>query len=409
MRYGIIFLALGLILVTQASAADISVKLLALPELHTFNPASPFALGASQSGFGKDRTEEELELRVKQWDINLVATARTTASQNDKPQYAGILNELNYDFSLLGERFSLGKKILSWGVGFGFRPLDVIQQENRRTIFNTTLEGVPYLAWEKFSGNSAWMLVYVNPGNGKSATAKNDESVAIKYYRHDGGSDLHALARLSERNWVEVGAAFSAVPVESLEWHGSLLYQGRYEQLHNSLIGSTTSYISAVDPMITRSEHNGIKALLGFTLTGEAGFSLLGEAWYDMNAHTAGEWRDLKNLAQRQRALLGHGVPESAVRGNIAYSVRYFDSPNLLRENLLLRLSHKQEGWNWESALDILCTPADGGVVATASVGYAGNHYRLDAGLRQFGGARDSAYRMLPEERVIYFAAQGFW
>ncbi|ABQ26620.1 hypothetical protein [Geotalea uraniireducens] len=253
------------------------------------------------------------------------------------------------------------------------------------------------------------MLVYATPGRGKAGMPRDDESLALKFYQHEGNTDVHAIARLSERNHIEVGSAFTNVAVESFEWHGSLLYQEQYERLYNSLIGTTGMPISSSDPMTNRLERHGVKALIGFTWTGQSGFSLLGEAWYDAGAYSAGEWRAVKNLTERQAALLGQGVPESAVRGNIAFSTRYFDRPNLLRENLLLRLSHRQEGGNLEPALDILCTPADGGVVATASVGYEGNRFRLDAGVRQFGGARNSAYRMLPDERIVYFALQGFW
>lgn len=404
-----VFLVVWLVLAADARAAEISVKAWVIPEFHTFNAGSPFALGTSQTGFGKDRSREELEIRAKPWDVNLVATTQATALEQSSPEYKIVINELYYDFSLFGERFSLGKKILSWDVGFGFRPLDVLQQENRRTVISTTLDGVPYLAWERFHGDSAWMLVYANPGSGKAGTPKNDESLSLKYYLRDGNTDWHAIARLSERNHAEVGGAFANVPMESMEWHGSLLYQGRYEQLYNSLAGASGILISSSDPMVRRSRQHGVKALVGFTLTGESGFSLLGEAWYDAGAYTAGEWRDVKSLAERQAALVVRGVPVSAVKGNIAHSTRYFDRPNLLRENLLLRLSHRREGGNLEPALDVLCTPADGGVVATAAIGYTGNHFRLDAGVRQYGGAGNSAYRLLPEERIIFFAVQGFW
>jgi hypothetical protein len=298
---------------------------------------------------------------------------------------------------------------VSWDVGFGFRPLDLLQQENRRSLVATTLEGIPYLSWEKFSGDSAWMLIYANPAQGKAKMTKNDESVALKYYLRDGTTDWHAVARLSERHHVETGAGFSTVPMESLEVHGSLLYQQRYEQKYNSLVGSAGIPLSSSDPMQLHTREYGVKALAGFTLTGESGFSLLGEVWYDASAYSASDWQDLKALATRQAALLGQGAPLAAVSGNIAYSLRYFDRPNLLRENLLLHLSHRLEGENWEPALDVLCTPADGGLVATASITYFGNHFRVDGGVRQYGGASGSAYRMLPEERIIYFAMQGFW
>lgn len=408
MKIGGMVLLLFLALTTDLGA-EVAVKVRAIPELHAPNSGTPFALGASASDFGKDRAREELELRAKPAGINLVATARATVLEQSKPEYQLIINEASYDFSLFGERFGVGKKILSWDVGFGFRPLDVIQQENRRAVFASTLEGVVYLAWEKYRDETAWMLVYVNPGEGKARAPKEDEALALKYYRHWDNTDGHAIVRVSKRNRVEAGTAFTKVALESFEWHGSLLYQQRYERLHNTLLDSPALPISSSDPLENRAERHGGKALLGCTWTGESGVSLLGEAWYDAGAYSAREWRAVRNLSERQVDLLGQGVPEAAVRGNIAYSSRYFERPNLLRESLLVRLSHRREGGSLEPALDILCTPADGGLVATASLGYESNRFRLDAGVRQFGGARNSAYRLLPEERIVYFAVQGFW
>jgi hypothetical protein len=395
--------------ISPVAASDVSIKAWVIPEYHTLNSSSPFAPGAGQSDFGRNRTREEVELRAKAWDVNLVATAATTAMEGKEPEQTAILNELNYDFSVAGERFSLGKKIVNWDVGFGFRPLDLLQQENRRSIAATTLEGIPYLSWEKFSGDSAWMLIYVNPVQGRATVAKNDESVALKYYLRNAATDWHAVMRLSERHHIETGAAVSSVPLESMEVHGSLLYQQRFEQQYNSLTGSSGVHLNSSDPMQLNTRRHGVKALAGFTLTGEAGFSLLGEAWYDATSYSAADWRDVKQLVEQQAALLSQGAPVAAVNGNIAYSLRYFERPNLLKENLLLRLSHRREGENWEPALDILCTPVDAGLVATASLAYIGNHFRVDSGVRQYGGASGSAYRMLPEERIVYLALQGFW
>ena len=54
----------------------------------------------------------------------------------------------------------------------------------------------------------------------------------------------------------------------------------------------------------------------------------------------------------------------------------------------------------------MLVTPQDGGRVGSASLAYEANHYRIDAGFRIYGGRGDSAYRLLPEKRVIYVAFQ---
>ncbi|MFA6311618.1 MAG: hypothetical protein WCV99_04355 [Sterolibacterium sp.] len=410
MKKVILPLLLLLALPAFAEGGGPAFKLRAIPEIHDDYPDSPFAAALPLISLGKNRSREELELRTDWNGVNLVATARSTAQQGLKPDRQLIINELYYDARLFGERFSLGKKILSWDVGFGFRPLDVIQQENRRSLYAGTLEGVPALAWEKFTADEAWLLVLANPGRGMAGgvnAARDDESLALKYFHRSGNTDVHALLRISQRYRAEAGASFSSVADDGLEWHGSLLQQSRYEKSLNTLVQSSGFPLSASDPVVTMSYRQGSKALLGATLTGESGLSLLAEAWYDASAYTAVEWRAAADLARRQAALLGRtGIPAAAVSGSLAYGLRYFERTNLLRKSLLLRLSHRSESESWEPAIDVLYTPEDGGRVVSASLGFEADRYRIDAGLRVYGGRADSAYRLLPEKRVAYVALQ---
>ena len=407
-----LLLPLLLLLALPALAEEngMAFKLRAIPEIHDENPNSPFALAVPLTNLAHDRARTELEMRTAWHGINLVATARYNAKAGAKPDNELLINELYVEPTLFGERYSLGKKILSWDVGFGFRPLDVIQQENRRSLFASTLEGVPYLAWEKFTAEEAWMLVLANPGRGTAGSPEHDESLALKYFRRIENTDVHAVLRVSGRNRLEAGASFSSVAGEGLEWHASLLQQARYEKTTNTLVHRSGLPLSASDPYVTQSLRQGRKALLGATWTGESGFSLLGEAWYDRSAQSADAWHAAADLARRQASLLGlsgmSGIPQSAVLGNLATGTRAFERPNLLRKNLLLRLSHRTEGESFEPAIDMLYTPEDDGRVVTASLGYEADHIRIDAGLRVYGGRADSAYRLLPEKRVAYVALQ---
>jgi hypothetical protein len=389
-------------------AEEVTVTLRAIPEYHEERADSPFAVSNDLTGLGRDVANGEVELRAKPFDVNLVATARATKREGSDADSEIILNEMYYDTQVAGQHIGLGKKIMSWDVGFGFRPLDVIQQENRRILFTTTLEGIPYVAWERFGEKDAWMVVLANPGHGMETDPRDDQSLAVKYYLRTEATDWHVVARISERYHWENGVAFSRVQGEGTETHGSLLYQSRYEKRINRLAGQSTVLLAASDPVETRTFDDGIKALVGFTWTGEAGWTLLGEAWYDCSAYTHDEWQQVADLTRAQLGLQGvPGIPAGAIPGNIAWSAQYFGQPNLLRENLLLHLSHRgTETRSIDPALDVLFTPEDGGWVATASVHYEGNRFRLDAGYRVFGGPTDSAYRLLPEDRIAFVALQ---
>jgi hypothetical protein len=395
--------ALAALLLLSAGPArgdDTSKTIRVLPEWHSSRGDSPFAGALPQLALGRDRSTEELEMRTAVGRLDLIATARSSAQQGARPDNEFVLNQAAMDVDAGGGRLGFGKKIFSWDVGFGFRPLDLIEREDRRALLPGTLTGVPYLAWQSFGADSSWLFLYANPGRGKTVDPFDDESLSLKTYHRFSNIDLHSVTRLSRRFGLEAGAATSAVVGDSLELHASLLYQRRYEREVNRLLGSV-QVLSATDPTRVDSENNGAKALLGFTWSTPQGTSIIGEAWYDRSAYGVGDWQSLADLARRQEALRG-AVAEEVIDGNLAYDARAFVQGNLLRNNLLLHASHRAEGSDWEPAVDLLTTPADGGWVTTASIAYTGNQYRIDAGLRFYGGPDSAAYRLLPERRIGY-------
>jgi len=171
------------------------------------------------------------------------------------------VNELAYENALPLGFFTVGKKVMSWDVGYAFRPLDVVQREERRALNPLALVGVPMLAWEHFTADSATTVVWANPGRGRASNAINqrdDQAFAIRQYWQREARDEYAVLRLSQRNGIEAGASFSQVAGDGIELHASLLWQ-------------------------QRPEHGG-KALAGFTWTTERRLSILGEAWTDRSA-----------------------------------------------------------------------------------------------------------------------------
>jgi hypothetical protein len=92
------------------------------------------------------------------------------------------------------------------------------------------------------------------------------------------------------------------------------------------------------------------------------------------------------------------------VAGNLAWQASAFGAAsNLRQDNLFARLSWQHE--RWQTALDLLYTPADQGLVATASVVWTGEHIKLEAGLRAHGGPQDAIVRQLPVQRQGYVVA----
>lgn len=260
-----------------AHAEDsLNVDLRAQYEERRANPGNPYGMP------DWSRVARTAEVRW-QWDalfataVRGVATARSASGEPG----SGTLNELSFERALGGGFVSIGKKVMSWDVGYAFRPLDVVQQEDRRALYPSPLAGVPMLAWETFGESSALTVVLSNPGRRLAGQPRDDGSVAARLYRHIGTVDQYAVLRVSERNGVEGGVSFSDVRGEGLELHGSVLLQQR----HDTWLGTRW-----------QGQGGGGKALGGMTWTTEGKFSLLAEAWLDRTA-----------LPGQERNVLLHG------------------------------------------------------------------------------------------------------
>lgn len=237
------------------------------------------------------------------------------------------INELALERPLVGGFLTAGKKVMSWDVGYAFRPLDVVQQEDRRALNPVTQNGVPMLAWEAFDASRAITIVLTNPQHGaaRADQPRADGALAVRLYRQDGSTDQYAVLRLSQRNGVEGGASFSHVVNEALEWHASLLLQQRHDRwlpggVGSSAGGSTGNNIggsagiggsSAAFPLRAVRQDGGGKALTGFTWTTESKWSVLGEAWLD---------RTVQHAQQRNALLrVAHTMGDGEISGDVLW------------------------------------------------------------------------------------------
>ena len=373
-------------------------------EGHELRRDSPFAAGLGLTSFGRDRYRIEQELRGRAGPVSLLLTATESGQEGAKPAGRFVANEAYVDFSAGGERFSVGKKVLSADVGYAFRPIDVLQRESRLQMMPPQLEGIPSLSWDNFSTDGAWSLVIANPGHQRRGEAREDGSVALKLYRRVASADFHGVLRSSNRYGLEAGAAASVVPSDALEIHASLMVQRRGERrvpLADSV--SVASLLAADSALVTEAIDSPRKALLGGTWTTEGGFSVLGEFWWDGTAPTSSDWQRLKRQAEQRAALLGLlGVPAAAVAGATAASTRMFDQGNFAQRGMLTRLAWSDPGGRVSASADLLKSLGDGGWTATAAFAWQGEKLRIDAGLRRYGGPADSAYRLLPERAAAF-------
>jgi hypothetical protein len=195
----------------------------------------------------------ETELRASGHGLSSVLTLQQQGAPGQATDSRAWVNELYASHDGGAWQFSGGKKIVAWDVGYGFRPNDLVQQEERRTLVSSTPEGRPLLMAEHFNADTAWSVVWVNPTQAAEQGGAQEPALAARLYQRAGAVDWHGFARTGAHTGTSIGAAAAWVASDALELHGSAHYRNRSD----------------------------IKALVGGTWTSESQFSVLAEAWWD--------------------------------------------------------------------------------------------------------------------------------
>ena len=369
-----------------------------LAQAHALLPA--IAAAPASSGVTLAQVQGSAVWGGLQWHADVVAQAERPEGGPGHSQ-ATVME--GYAAGTLGNwQWSLGRKVVGWDVGYGFRPNDLVQQEQRRTLVSQPLQGRPVLMAEQFGAESAWSLVAVNPTTGRDATGAGESALAARWYQRLGSADAYAFARWGRRTQGSVGAAWSWVASDALELHASLRHLARHDTWQDA--SASAGALASASPWRALTAGAAQQLLLGGTWTSERQVSVLLEAWHDGTAPSRGQWKRWANRNAALQHLGAVGAPALAVAANLAWQTQAFSaSPSLHRQNLFARLA-----WTtgpWESALDMLYHPADGGRLLTASLAWKGDRLRLEGGLRASAGPGTAVVRQLPVQRQAFVQA----
>ncbi len=362
-----------------------------------------------QSGTAAINTGE----RVLQWEIagdqkmgsttwHASATLQTQLLASDATRSRAWLNEVYATDSALDWEWTVGKKVVSWDVGYGFRPNDVVQQEARRSLAFEPLTGRPVVMAEHFTADTAWSAVWVEPGSAMSDSTKTPEpAFAARWYRRAGAVDWHGFFRHGQQTGTSLGWAAAWVASDALELHASVR---TYQHVVTIITHVPDQAIANNNPWQTALSGGGQQFLLGASWTFENQVSLMLEAWHDDAALSDSQWDDWKERNQALAQWARLGASAGAVAGNLAWQANAFGvASNLRQDNVFARLAWQHD--RWTLAWDILLTPADHGVITTASAGWTGERVKLDLGVRANRGPGDAVVRQLPTQAQAYILA----
>ncbi len=339
----------------------------------------------------------EAELRASGRGLTSVLTLRQS---DTAPHSRAWVNELYASHDAGAWQLGAGKKIVAWDVGYAFRPNDTVQQEDRRTLVNSTATGRPLLQAEYFDTDAAWSMVWVNPTATVDALGAEEPALVGRMYRRRGAVDWYGFARMGDHTGHSLGAAVAWVAGDALELHGSMRRSERVDRL--TMMQNTGDLLTG-SPWQASTERDVTQWLVGGTWTHSSQLGLLAELWWDGSALSDAQWDDWSQRNRRLMALAGQGAPLAAVAGNLAWQAQALGaSANLRRSNVYVRLSWQHEAW--QPAVDVLYTPADQGRVVTGSLTWQGDRVTVQSGVRVFSGPAEAIMAQLPAQRQGFVA-----
>jgi hypothetical protein len=266
---------------------------------------------------------------------------------------------------------SAGKRILGWDVGQAFRPNDLVQQEVRRALFATTLEGRELLQVEHFGAASATSLVWVQPQHGNEPARPPVETTesawAARQYLRLGSTDLYGYARLGRHSGPTLGASAAWVLGDAWGFTASVRWMEQHATAFQASAGAASQWMA------------------GLSWTGESQQSLLVEAWHDGSAPRDADWRTWQ---QRNAVLNDPGL--------LAAQASVLQPSRLRQDNVFVRLGWQPGAWTWTA--DLLWMPADHGRVLTLAGQWQGDRFKVYAALRRNAGPATSLVAQLPQD-----------
>lgn len=326
--------------------------------------AAPAGELRARWGSGENALQTELrgDLNQAPWGLHGAALLEALdAKDGTAPQQQARVLELYANADLGPWQLAAGRKVVSWDVGWAWRPNDVVQQEQRRQLGPVSLAGRPLLMAEYFEGDSATSAVWVNPNRqGKAAARGADESaLALRHYRREGPLDLHLHARWGEHSFGSLGLAAAWVGQASLELHGSVRWLS-HDDTYAGLPGTGANGAAAT------------LALAGLTWTGAQQQTLILEAWWD-----------------------GTAPPEHS-----PFSAVSPFSQGQQRRNVYARGTWQPNAAPaWTLSLDLLLHPEDRGWQTGAGAIWQADRLSVEAALRWSDGPADSVAAHLPVRR----------
>lgn len=336
----------------------------------------------------------------------------TTDSQRSVDQKL-ILQELFWqpETELVGVPLdlSIGKQRLDWGVGYGFRPLDIFKSYERNPVGIQVDEGIGAATVSYFDGVGQWELVatdesWASTNTDQARLAKKQHGIGLRRYALVGNTELQGIVYFDQVHRGTIGGSAVAVLTPALEVHSSFAYAQRYQAYQQGDMN---------EPVSWGMSNDSYQFLLGFNWANMAGLNIIGEYWYDGRSWDKNMW---KKAFKRAEELSQHTATKDLAR-SYSYGL---DNTSLVAQNVMLHFKmnmtalHPKYLWleKLEPSLDLLVSPTDGGLVATPRLSYqvyesGESNMKIELANRFYTGVGNSVYANVPDRDLVFINLKG--
>ena len=300
---------------------------------------------------------------------------------------------------------TLGKVRLDWGVGYGYRPLDIIKPYRQNPVGIVAEEGAGVAAASLFDMTGEWTLLYsdsswASQGVNEFEKQNQQQGIGLRRYNLVGDHEYQWVAYYDDVRHGLLGASLVSVLNLAWELHGSVVYQRQslgYSQ-PNSLL----------KPVYLEEQGEAYQALAGLTWANDTGHNVVLEYWFDSRAWSDSEWQNAIESAES----LSVNPLTASLAGSYAQGYQH---ANLVQHNIMFHWSlDSTHGWleGITPTFDVMLSPQDGGFIATQWLNYQAidngdSSLDLELAARFLGGKSDSTYANLPDSHIILLNIKG--
>ncbi|NOH52159.1 hypothetical protein F0266_04375 [Vibrio coralliilyticus] len=354
------------------------------------------------------------------WSGLFAAQSSQLASSNssDSADNELIVQELFWqgvwETGVLPLDMTLGKIRLDWGVGYGYRPLDLFKPYRRNPVGIQVEEGAGVAMASYFDLSGEWSLLYSDSSWTKQESSEleqrtEQQGIGLRRYWLTDETEWQAIAYYDDVRQGLIGGSMVSVYDASWAYHASFVYQRDYLGFEQQGLYS---------PVILANKSSGFQGLVGLNWASQAGNQIIVEYWYDNRAWSKEDWRQ---GLERATAL-----SESANTDGLSHSyAQALNHINLVQHNVMFHWGLNPTSWsqwqwsknalwleNVEPTFDLLLSPQDGGVIATQWINYSAydsgqTSVDVELAARFMTGSHDSVYANLSDKRMIFINLKG--